>query len=117
MKKLDFESYRDVISDIMETTLKNYFLHGLHPGSFTTALLAGDLYGAAMRADHWNRTRLADLARWIMNNAPVGSYGSYETVDSWLSKNAAFTHFSNEYSKMLVVEAISNTDSANQSVF
>jgi hypothetical protein len=73
------------LSDIMQSTLENYFCYGLEPGGFTTSVLEGDLFGAARKADTWNRENLVYIARWINQHAPNGSFGSKEAVRDWLN--------------------------------
>ena len=75
----------DGLSDIIQYTLENYFCHGLPPGGFTTSVLEGDLFGAARRADSWNKENLAKIANWIYQNAPSGSFGSREAVRDWMA--------------------------------
>lgn len=50
------------------------------------AVLCNDLQLAASRADHVNRPELANIALWILNEAPYGSFGNREVVDDWLKK-------------------------------
>ena len=73
----------DDLSDLMQEGIENYLCHGLSPGGFLTAVLANDLMSAASRADHWNKTRIVPIAKWILHNAPAASFGSYEKVNSW----------------------------------
>jgi hypothetical protein len=75
--------YRPIPEHTRETLI-NYFVYGYSPGGFITAVLAGDLYLAIGRADSQNRQGLAEIALWIRENAPPGSWGSYEQVDHWL---------------------------------
>lgn len=77
--------------------LVRYLVHRCHPGGCVQSILEGDLYGAARKADADNTRELAHIARWIMNNAPVESYGSVEAVKSWLAGNRAQTEFSKDY--------------------
>lgn len=93
-------------SDVPEHTresLANYFIHCYEPGSFLMSVLVNDLYGAACRADHINRPALAEIAKWVMHNAPVGSWGSPEAVNGWLKKNEYQQHFE----KSLVMKVLS----------
>lgn len=85
-KYIDFDSdtfNSDGLSDIIQQTLENYFCYGLDPGGFTTSVLECDLFGAARKADHWNKENLAKIANWIFQNAPNGSFGSRELVQDW----------------------------------
>ena len=84
------------IPDHARAALEMYFKQGFAPGSFCTAVLANDLNAAAHRADPWNRANLADIARWVQHNAPRGSWGSYEAVEGWLSKNKHYENYQRE---------------------
>lgn len=81
----DWNYYK--VPEHTQEALANYFIYKYEPGSFLTSVLCGDLYAAAARADHINRTALADIAKWIANNAPNGSWGSREAVQGWLQGN------------------------------
>lgn len=63
--------------------LEYYFLHGLQPGSFFTAILCNQLYSAVRLADDLNYENIAHIATWIMRNAPNNSYGSVEHMKYW----------------------------------
>jgi hypothetical protein len=72
-------------NNYLDSTIENYLIYGLDPGSFATALLAGDLFLAAAKADHWNAVNLADIAKILYFNMPAGSIGSYDIVDAWIA--------------------------------
>jgi hypothetical protein len=93
-ERFDFSGYE--LTEQSKESLYNYFVYGYEPGSFMTAVLSNDLYGAAGRADFENRLRLHMYARWLMNHAPYQSYGSPETVRGWLNKNEYFQQFQKE---------------------
>ena len=42
---LNFDRYQ--VTEQSKESLYNYFVHGLEPGGFMTAVLCNDLYGAA----------------------------------------------------------------------
>ena len=65
------------------TTLEHYLTKGWEPGGFVTSMLAMDMERALTTADVANRHSLYDIGRWILANAPEGSWGSYELVDAW----------------------------------
>ena len=72
--------------DIPEHThdaLIRYFVHGMEPGSFVTAMLAGDLFNAAFKADHLNKLAMGNIAVWIVHHAPHNSYGNADIVATW----------------------------------
>jgi hypothetical protein len=73
----------DHIPDRLRDRIRNYIDHRVHPGPFLLAVLAGDLFIAAIptRAD----VDLASLARFIIRNAPPESWGSAERVSAWLA--------------------------------
>lgn len=91
------------VTNLMAETLQNYWNHGYEPGGFTTAVLCNDLFGAAARADHWNRHNMAAIAEYIVNNAPYGSYGNAELVKDWLKKG----HYFEAYQKQRVMDILS----------
>jgi hypothetical protein len=93
-KLLDFAHYE--MTEQSKESLYNYFVHGLHPGSFMTSMLCNDLCGAAGRADFVNIGLLGEYAKWLVNHAPYQSYGSPEAVQGWLSKNGYFQQFQKE---------------------
>lgn len=84
------------IPDHARESFELYFQNGFAPGGFCTAVLANDLNAAAHKADPWNRANLCDIARWIQHNAPYGSWGSYEAVEGWLSKNEHYENYQRE---------------------
>lgn len=65
-------------------TLELYLMRGYQPGGFTTAVLAGDLFNAVARADHWNRGAIAEIVEEILRTCPSSAVGSYEAVRAWL---------------------------------
>ena len=100
------DEMRDLRNKTLEAAFRRYWDHALPPGSFATAVLANDLYGAAARADGWNRPELAHVIQWVEFHAPRGSWGSYEVVNSWLTKNEAFE----AWQKNLVARILSTPD-------
>lgn len=66
-----------------QQSLEHYLVRGLHPGGFLESCLAGDMYRAVRVADTGNRQMLWAIVTWIMDNAPEGSWGSYDTVNNW----------------------------------
>ena len=112
-KYIDFttDNYNsDSLSDIMQQTLENYFCHGLDAGGFTNSVLEGDLFGAARRADRWNKENLAGIANWIFQNAPNGSFGSREAVQDWKNdKDYRRTIYFDTMEKQLVWKTLNAT--------
>jgi hypothetical protein len=64
-------------------TLQNYLIHGYKPGGFCESMLAKDYDRAITIADTANRQRFWAIATWIRENAPRGSWGSYNTIEDW----------------------------------
>jgi hypothetical protein len=105
-RRLDLD--RANMTEQSKESLYNYFVHGLEPGSFMMAVLSNDLYDAAGRADFVNINLLGEYAKWLVNNAPYGSYGDRDTVRGWLRKNEHFEQFQKE----LVADRLRTPESA-----
>jgi len=68
-----------------EQELHNYLVLGYSPGSFHLSVFANDLFGAAVRSHPANTwPAIMAMCRWMINNAPIQSFGSYEKVQNWL---------------------------------
>jgi hypothetical protein len=69
--------------------ISNYLVHGFEPGSFYTALLANDFFGA-MRSSHPSNSvpELKHLTSWIESSIPFEAFGSYQKVTDWLRLTA-----------------------------
>ena len=76
----------------MVGSMRRYLEHGILPGHFLTAVLSNDLIEACGRADDENRAALFEWCRWLVNEAPPGSYGSPEYVKTWLEYRQVITH-------------------------
>ena len=85
-KYLNFgnDPFDDDISDIVQQSLENYFCYGLHPGSFLTGVLTNNLVQAVNSADHWNKTRIVQISKWVQHNAPEWAWGSPEKMKAWM---------------------------------
>ena len=88
LKNLDWLEYStwgptEKVPEHTHRALMDYLRYGYLPGSFLTAVLAGDLFKSAYTCDHVNHKALTDIARFIVDNLPHGSYGSYEIVRRW----------------------------------
>ena len=66
-----------------QITIKNYLINGWEPGGFVTSMLALDMERALRTADVANRHYFWKIGRWILDNAPEGSWGNYDLVDAW----------------------------------
>ena len=63
--------------------LKLYVLHGLRPGDFMFALLAGDLFEVMRRGDDKAIAGLKSMVVYIYNHCPTGCYGTRDYVKDW----------------------------------
>lgn len=75
----------DLIPQHMVDGMVRYLVKGIPPGSFLTAVLCNDLMGAMRKADDVNIHALPSYARFLMNGAPIGAFGSEENVSDWIS--------------------------------
>jgi hypothetical protein len=73
--------------------LDQYWRHGYQPGSFLLAVLYGDLFAAATRADKWNKDALGHIAVYVAHEAPRGSWGNEELVKDWCNRGKWFQHY------------------------
>lgn len=71
------------IPDYMQYGLATYVLFGITSGSFLTALLEGNLFGALRQADDVNFRHLPEYAHFLHNAAPAGCFGSEARVEEW----------------------------------
>ena len=95
----------DYFSKVPEHTqgaLTRYFLYAFEPGSFLRAVLSNDLYSSVARADTFNQPALADIVKWLIDNAPDGSWGHEDYYQEWINKGPAYERFQ----KSLVWEAL-----------
>jgi hypothetical protein len=64
----------------------NYLVHGYEPGSFFTAVLANDWFGAIQRSHPANTIDgLKAVSAWINEHMPKQCWGSYDKVGKWLT--------------------------------
>ena len=107
-KKFDWHSMSKIPNHSQEA-LKNYFLYAYQPGGFLTGLLNNDpVADVISRADMWNKQHLGDIIEWLFENAPNGSWGSRDRVQSWLDKGPAFVQF--EKSRVLDILSTEHTE-------
>lgn len=64
-------------------SFKLYMFHGIRPGDFLFALLAGDLFGVMNRGDNATIAGLKPMVVYLRNECPFGCYGSRENVKDW----------------------------------
>lgn len=87
---IDFGAERDLryvgleIPVHTKESLDRYFINGWQPGGFCESMLARDYDRAIAIADQANRQMFWAIATWIRENAPPGSWGSYDVVKDWI---------------------------------
>lgn len=76
-------SYSERFSEDFKESIANYLINGFMPGGFAESMLAHDLERALYNCDTHNRKVFVAIARWIREECPEGSHGSYEAVRDW----------------------------------
>ena len=89
MQKINFEAWAEKIPDYTLESLQRYYQYGLPPGSFLTALLQNDLFGAMATADEYNKEALQDICSFIYWEFPAETYGSEYKVLAYMSQKLA----------------------------
>lgn len=64
--------------------LDRYIKHRIQPGSFLTAVLSNDLFGAVARADRENKLALSEICQLIYNEVPGNAWGSSDAVRDYI---------------------------------
>lgn len=96
------------VPDHTQETLEHYLLRGFEPGGFITSMLAMDMPRALGTADTANRQMMWTIGRWIIENAPAGSWGSYENVRNWIQDvDGHRTAFATKVEKDYIVRVLS----------
>ncbi len=67
----------------LRSGMERYLEDGVTPGSFLTAVLENDLFGAIIHADDDNRHRLRMIVMWVNQHLPAESWGSKDHVKHW----------------------------------
>ena len=88
-----FDPFTTDIDKHVQEALTNYFLHRLDPGSFTTSCLCNDLVGASLRAHPINLQSIGYIGKWLMHNAPAGSWGNADLVKDWMNGGEYYQRF------------------------
>lgn len=73
------------IYDTVQSSIENYYYHGLDPGGFVYHMLSNNLVEAIVRADSWNRLQMYQNAIWLVNKMPAQAWGSEEKVKEWMA--------------------------------
>jgi len=73
----------------MRYGMRLYVERGVRPGGFLTAVLKNDLVGAITRADEVNQAHIHDWVMFVLNELPIGCWGSEEKVELWCKAGGA----------------------------
>lgn len=79
---LDFDGYE--VPAHTQGGLLRYVYNRYSPGSFGTAVLAGDHGRALNCADSANHRCLSEIERWVKDKLPANMHGSYDNVQEWI---------------------------------
>ena len=74
----------DRLPEHMRGTAKRYIEYGINPGSFLSAVICNDLFGAYCKADWINEKHMRDWIMFFYNDAPYQCFGSREAMDAWM---------------------------------
>lgn len=77
----------------LRESMRAYVELGRPEGSFVEAVIAGDLFDAALTADAVNKHLLYEYVYWFYNYAPRACYGSAKAYRVWLAMHAAARHW------------------------
>lgn len=77
-----------LIPQHMRGAVRRYFLEGIPPGSFLTAVLTNNLMDALGYADDDNRHALPSYGEFLYNHVPAASFGSPDRVKAWIDSFA-----------------------------
>ena len=72
-----------VVPTHLQPGLLRWIEEGIRPGGFLSSVLANNLIGAAARADELSLVGLPILAKFLVQHAPNGSYGSPKALKNW----------------------------------
>ena len=68
----------------LDPAVERYVMHGLGPGGFLSAVIAGDEERAHNSADFHNKPRVGYITEQIKNHLPSESMGSYDAMKNWM---------------------------------
>lgn len=71
------------IPPLVLQSLLDYRQHGVRPGHFLAAVLAGDLFTAMARADEPSMLAMPAIVAWINAELPSDAWGGCGNVDAW----------------------------------
>ena len=78
----------DILPEHMQDGARRYVEQHLMPGMFLRCVLANDFVNAFLYADPENELNLHLWAKWVSEEAPLDSWGSYNKVLEWVEGGA-----------------------------
>ena len=75
----------DRLPEHMRGTAKRYVEGRIDPGSFLSAVICNDLFGAYYKADWINKEHMEDWIMFFYNDVPTNCFGSKEVMKAWLN--------------------------------
>ena len=98
----------DAVPSHTRDAFEDYLIRGYPPGSFMMSVLTNDFIGACTKCDHTNSEALIHIAKWVLHNAPYGSWGSMQAVKNWIDdKDSIRTNFATAVEKEYMWEKLS----------
>ena len=84
LRGLDFDGYG--VPGHTQHSLKNYYFYKLEPGGFLGSLIAGvETHYLEGLADHTNRPAIPEIQRFVREQLPPESVGSFQAVKKWVN--------------------------------
>jgi hypothetical protein len=68
----------------LDPAVERYVMHGLGPGGFLSAVIAGDEERAHNSADVHNKPMVGYITEQLINHLPQESMGSYDAMENWM---------------------------------
>lgn len=72
-----------LLPEHLRTGMRLWIEQGIRPGGFLRSVVTNDLIQASLRADGISKQHLSEIARWLVHNAPEGSFGRSQVLDNW----------------------------------
>jgi len=84
LRGLEFDGYG--VPAHTQRSLENYYFYKLEPGGFLGSLIAGvETHYLEGLADHINQPAIAEIQRFVQEQLPPESFGSFQAVKKWVN--------------------------------
>ena len=104
-----FDEFEEKVPVHTQLSIEDYLLRGFPPSSFLEAVLTNDLFRATNSSDHVNFKQLGQITKWIVTEAPHGSFGNAENIENWVTdKDNRRTKFTDKISKKRMWEKLND---------